>query len=394
MNFLKSNFWEIDRSPLLHYLGAILSFLHILNYFFWKSHAPFLTASATKPLLCWEFFESCIQQGLLTSSLPQQLFSIYIFVAVLAFLSFLWKRFVRLSWSLLFAATLIQMFLYISDASLKVDVQGLLIFLNLCFLFVPNKAAIFRVTIILFYLLSAFRELNPEWLSGSNLTEHMPFPLKGLEWVTAMGIGIKLTLPFLLISPFGQRLAIAACGLILFHAFHFYFERDFSSLVMIFLVFFYVLDFFVRKRLERETMYQSYEHPEPSKIWWPIAAIFYLMAQANFVPTTSPTRLFHVDGPVTTQECRHISFANFTNRVEQVENENLQKLDRNVQCHPLVAFNSAKEFCDKYKNNSEFKSLSSYFLRRRLSETDYTTVFSAENICTPHIKYSDSEVSK
>lgn len=394
MNFLKSNFWEINRSPLLHYLGAMLSLLHILNYFFWRGSAPFLSGTIAKPLLCWEFFENCSSTGLLSSHLPQQLFSIYAFVAVLSLLSFIWQRFVRLSWTTLLLASSIHAFLYAADASLRQDIQGLLIFLSLSFLFIPNKAAIIRVTVILFYLLTAHAELTPEWLSGSNLVEFIPFPFKALEWVTALGIAIKLTLPFLLISPYGQRLALAASGLISLHIFHFYFRHDFSSLALIFLVLFFIIDFYVRKKLERETLYQSYAQPEPSKLWWPIAALFYIFCQTTFTPTTWLGSMIRVTGPVATSECQHISFAKFNNKVEQIENSALEALDQNIKCHPLVAFNSAKDICQKFNNQPEFISLSSYFLSRSLSEDQYRTIFSIENICEQNLKFSDAAVIK
>jgi hypothetical protein len=394
MNFVKSNFWEIDRSPILYHFGAILSILHIFNYFFWKTHSPFLAATTTKPLLCWEFFTNCTQHSLISSALPPKLFAVYLIVAILAFVLFIWRRFIQACWTLLFVTTLIHLFLYVTDASLRSDIQGFLLFLNLCFLFVPNKASIIRITIILFYFLSAYHELSPEWLSGIHLSKAIPLPYKGLEWVAAVGIAVKLTLPFLLVSPFGQRLTLAVIGLLAYHGFHFYFERDFASVTMIFMMFFFVIDYFVRKKMEFETLYQSYAHPEPSKLWWPIVAGFYLAIQTSFIPKTLPTDIFHVLGPTSTSDCNNISFAYFKDHVEQLTLTDSEALDPSVRCHPLVAFNGAKDICAKDKENPQFKTIASYFLSRKFSDKEFHTVFATEDICADDLTYKAAVVNR
>jgi len=257
MNFLKSNFWEINRSPLLHYFGAILSLLHIINYFFWKTQSHFLSSANAKPLLCWDFFSTCAttnsplsHTGLVT------LFNLYLVFSILAFLIFLMKRFTGGSWTFLLLANFIGLFFYIYDAGLTSDIHGLLFFLNLSFLFCVNKSPLIRTSVILFYLYSAYRELNTEWLSGHALSTYLPYSLKVLEWVTASGVIIKLTLPFLLASPIGQRLTLGVLGLSAYHILHFYSLHDFTSLVLFLLNIYFVIEFFIKRQLEREAFYQ------------------------------------------------------------------------------------------------------------------------------------------
>jgi len=53
-----------------------------------------------------------------------------------------------------------------------------------------------------------------------------------------------------------------------------------------------------------------------------------------------------------------------------------------------VAFNSAKEICEKYKNEAGFESISSYFLLKKISQVEYDPVFALENICDPQVTYN------
>jgi hypothetical protein len=297
------------------------------------------------------------------------------------------RRFTSASWFFLLFSNIISLFFYIYDAGLMHDIYGLLLFLNIAFLFCVNKSPLIRAAVVLFYLYSGYRELNSEWLTGNALASTLPYSLKVLEWVAACGVIIKLTLPFLLISSVGQRLTIAILGLSAYHILHFYFFKDFTSAAFVLFNFYFVLEFFVKRQLEREAYYQSYSHPEPSKLWWPIAFSIYLFAQSPLTTAHSPLQLVRIKGPQTTYSCEHFNFIKFDNRLEQIDLVGTKDLSSDVKCHPIVAFNSSKEICEKYRHEPGFQSVSSYFLRKKMSQTKFDSVFSLQNICDPKINF-------
>jgi len=394
MSVLKTNLWEIERSPLLNHLGALLSVFHVINYFFWVAQKQLGEPSGNTPLLCWEFFPSCSQVLLKSPGFFTSLLTVYLVFSCLGFLAFLWRRFVVMSWAFLFLTSVLHLTFYILDASLASDMHGFLIFIEFTFLFVPNKLSSLRFGLISFYLLLTLRELNGDWLSGASLNNIFPFPLKGLEWVAAFGVVIKLTLPFLLVSSVGQRVALGVSGLLTFHSFHFYFKKDFESIVMGILVLFFILDHFERVRLEREAFYQSFAHPEPSKLWWPIFICLYLLAQTPLFLQHWPTELIRVVGPSNAAECQQTTFVRYQNKTEQLDHLLPPHMKSQIRCHPLLAFNAARDLCSQLKDESGFMGISTYFLSRSLSDQKFRPVLSISNVCAEGLTFKTAAGAK
>jgi len=388
MSLLRINIWEINRSPLLNYFGALLSVIHLINYYFWQGPLRISQGSAKlSPTLCWDFFANCQSAVGFSPTIVNTLFTAYLVMGALGVIFFVWKRFVGISWACLFAATCLHLFFYILDASLASDFHALLIFLELSFLFVPNKISCVRIGVISFYLISVLRELNSEWLSGATLVGTMPMPQKGLEWVAATSVIAKLTLPLLLLSGIGQRVALGILGLFAFHGFYFYFMRDFTSAGMLLLLVFFVLNYFEQSRLERESLYQSYAHPEPSKLWWPAFIFIFWLAQTAIFKADWPTQILKIQGPAASSECYTTLFAQFKGRLEQKENIVPPDINPALRCHPLVIFNSAKSLCPQMASQENFNRLAVYLFGRSLSEKDFSPILQIANICEPGLTY-------
>lgn len=395
MNFLKSNFWEIDRSTSLQNFGAILSFLHIFNYFFWQSKAHIFASQNATPLLCWSILPHCeLNPLLLYPTIVSFLFSAYLVAAIFSLLFFIWRRYMGLSWFFLAITNFVMMFFYLSDASLSQDIYSLFLVLNFTFLFVPGKALIIRSAVVIFYFVSGLRELNPETLSGVRLHEWIGYPYKILEWVAAISVAIKVTLPALLLSPIGQRLALAVIGLFSYHAFYFYYFNDFKSLVLIGLILFFIFDYFAKKRLELETLYQSYAHPEPSRLWWMVVVGLYALIQTPIFGKNPTDRLLYITEPLQLNECLLTTFVNFKSHFEHIENDFNHNLTGPTRCHPVIAFNSAREICKNYSNSNNFISLNATFGSRHLSQTKSQLIFSYENICDKDVKFQMTKAIK
>ena len=381
MSWLRSNVWEIQRSRLLSFLGAILSLLHVINYFYWVNRSQILNPTHNSTLMCWDFTRHC---GPLLNLAPHffaAFLTAYLALSCFAVLAFISRRLTGLAWAMLFGANLIKLFFYLSDASLAIDVQALLLFINFGFLFVPSKAQLARFSILIYYFVAGLRELSPDWLTGKALQGVFPLSMKGLEWVAAFGIIARWTLPLLLLSPIGQHLAIGVIGLLTFHIANFYFRSDYESVVMGTFVIFFLLDYFEQKRTERESLYQSYALPEPSKLWWPVFVGVFIVAQIPAVSKESALQFLKVEGPAAIADCVQITFANYDNRIEQLAVEAPLGLKPQLKCMARIAYNSARGLCHDLAKDPSFRSLSTYFLSRGLSEARMKTVFAEDNIC-------------
>jgi hypothetical protein len=380
MKLIKRNIWELERSWSLLFLGALFSAIHVINYFFWISSASYLGKVDASPLLCWDFFGNCTEFYFVPPSLTGVLLTTYLITSSIGFLVFLTRRFTGFAWTMLFISFLLKLTFYAQDASLQMNVHALLLITQFCYLFIPNKTNAIRSIIFGTYILSAIGKLSPEYLSGAAINTHISIPLKGLEWVGVFSVVLEVLMPFFLLSRQRLRFGYGFGVLFLFHLAQFYLLRSFEPLGMAILLFFFIGDHFEYSRRERESFYRNYEHPEPSKIWWAFASALFIAAQ--FPPTAhTPLMLMRIEPPKTYLDCKQITFVYYGDHVEQTELLSDSSLSRDLACNKSVAFNRVKNICEKNRRNPDFKNVASYFLSRRLAETEFSPVFSSDRFC-------------
>jgi hypothetical protein len=198
---------------------------------------------------------------------------------------------------------------------------------------------------------------------------------------------MKFTLPVLLISPIGQRVLLAIGLLGGYHLFQLYALRDFKSVLMVAMIVFFIFDYFTRKRLEFESLYQSYAHPEPSRIWLAGFLGIYVLIQTPVFGTTPTNRFLYVNEPFQTSECHLVTFAKNSTQISHVTNGFMAESKNHLGCHPRIAFNKARELCSSLKSTADFKSLSATFTTRRFAEQHARVLFHYENVCDPSVLF-------
>lgn len=390
MKFIKKNIWEIERSSSLVLYGILFALLNMTLFFFWRSSAGIVSTPESQPLLCWPFFESCQVIRLIPTALISPLFALIIFTNLLAIAFFAVRRGLVVAWFLLFFSTLVQLLIYAQDASLQSNFLSLFFLISLSYLLIPNKSNLIRLLIFLSYILSAFYKLEPEWLSGVTLPQRLAIPLKGYEWIAVFSVLIEMVMPWLLISRERIRMAYGFLALFLYQGFHFYFWRQFDQIGAAALLIFVLFEHFEQNKKERESFYRSYEHPEPSKFWWPVILGSFALAQTNWSAQSS-LQIFKIEKANTYSDCQQFSFVQFENKIEQVDTQFDNDLSPRLKCHPTVAFNKTKSMCEKNKNESGFKNITTFFLTRGLADTDYKLLFSSNRFCDSNVTLKASQ---
>ncbi|MEK6553652.1 MAG: hypothetical protein AABZ31_00285 [Bdellovibrionota bacterium] len=390
IKFIKKNIWEIERSNSLLVLGIIFSVLNILVYIFWRQTPGIVSDNTISPLLCWEFFPNCTQIRIIPPGLTQIVFIFFLILNTVATLMFMAKRGLTAAWTCLFLSLIIQLSYYVQDASLQSNFHSLVLMLQFCFLLIPNKSNLIRFFIFCSYLISGVNRLNPEWLSGVSIPQKLQIPLKGYEWIAVFSVLIELLMPWLLISRERIRLAYGFGALFVYHLFHFYFWRQYDQVGAAILIIFIAFEHFEQARRERESFYRSYEHPEPSKMWWPVIIGIFIAAQLPLSAHT-PLTVLKLEKANAYSECQQFAFLNFADRVEQIEFNASTDLSPQLRCHPTVAFNRIKGLCAKHKDEVGFKNATSFFLSRGMAETDYKMVFSSADFCNPDFTLSNAK---
>ncbi len=278
-----------------------------------------------------------------------------------------------------------MLYFYMGNAGLESDIHALFIVVNLGFLFVPKKLTLIRYSTLFYFFLSGFRELNSDWLSGKSLEPQLHhlshLSIKGLEWVAALDILFRWALPPLLFSVMPQQFSIGVLALIAFLAAHYWFLHDFQSIVLIFFVFSFVLDYFERKRIEQESMYQSYAHPEPSRLWWPILFALFVVAQTKIVKRASFIELIKIKGPASSMDCRQLNFAIYQDHIRQLDLQSDAKQAGPLHCQQKLAEASARTFCDQLSHDPGFRGVSTFLLTRSLTEPAFRLTWQNQNVC-------------
>lgn len=380
MKFIKKNLWEIERSPALLILGSLLSALHIINYFFWSHSSSFMASIEGPPLLCWQFFSQCTDFKLIPGSFASAFLVLYLIFAILGALVFMSRRFAGFAWFCLFFATLLKTLFYVQDASLESNYQNLLLLINICFLIIPNKSSLIRLLVFVGYLMMGFYKLSPEWLAGVTIPARVAMPLKGYEWLAVFSVLIEIIMPWLLISRIRVRFLYGFAALFGYHLIQLYFTHHFDHIAAPTILVFLAFEHFEQVRKDRESFYRSYEHPEPSKFWWPVAIGAFVLAQ---LPTGNETllRVFKIEKMGSYSECQQVAFVHAGSKIEQLDLSSDEEIAMNLRCHPTVAFNKVKSLCAKLKKEADFQNITSFFLQRQLAEKEYRLVFGSDRFC-------------
>jgi hypothetical protein len=379
LNWIRRNFWEIHRSASLAVLGGLIAIGQLVTYFFW-SRILTLSGPAVEPLLCWSFQNHC-GPSLLSGSTLNVLLWVQVALSLLAMVLFFLRRSTGIAWFGIFFGFALHFSIYLQDASLRSNPNAFFFLLSFVFLFIPNKVTTARYLFFCFFILEAMTKLNADWLSGLGFEDKLNLPAKGLEWVSAFSVLIQVVMPFFLMCRDSQRLGYGFAALFIYQMVQFTILRDAGHLILGLLLLFFVFRYFEDKRHEIESMYQSYEHPEPSNFWWPVLAGLFIAAQ--FVPRHLLPQLevLKLEKIQTAEECEALVFSYSDEKVAWIGSNLSQSLPGQLKCNPQANFNSFKQYCTQQKTEASFKNLTVFFLTRGMSESNYRVRFGSDRFC-------------
>lgn len=381
MSWLKRSVWEIERSTALTWLGALISISQLLTYYYWINNSTLFGTDYIQPLLCWSFFPQCGSGLGISGHVLAGLFTLNLIMAVGALILFIMQRFIGGAWTMSLISWAILTSVYLLDASLRTNTYSIFIIITFGFLFLPNKSRLTRYLLFAYFLADAYTRLDPAWLSGLPLLQVLDLPEKGLEWVAAFSVIIQMVLPFFAISKDDQRMGYGVGSLIIYNIFYFLVMREPGFMIVALLMSFFIFDTAEKKRLERETLYQSYEHPEPSNFLWPVVMAVFVAAQLPMLGHFQVLEFFKMQKITASQECRLIAFSHFEEKVEWHSDDINSGLPSSLRCNAQVNFNAMKKLCKTQMNQSSFQNMTVFFLTRGLTDDGFSSQFSSDRFC-------------
>lgn len=394
MEFFRANLWEIKKSTSVRLFGLALSLGHILTFAYWslKNQLPLQYAQSGSSM-CWPYLESCDLITSFPTSVLSLIFGSYFLFSLIACFVLFSSRLIGVAWFFVFLATVLKFILYAQDYRLAMNIQFLHFLLLASWLFIPSKVLTIKFLVVSYFLTSGIQKLSPEWLIGKWFLDHGEIPVKLAEWFAALGAMIEFIAPMVLFfrdsryfSPAFLTLSAYLAGLI-------YAGEFFAPSLLLLFILIFPLYIFEQHRLEREFIYQSFIRPEPNKFWAYLFVLLFILGQAlpYFDNLPKPLSIYSQITKLTTkqkiQECRQFSFQIYNNRWTELEmSSTATDLDSILTCDSYLQFLKSKSQCEKFKDEKNFESMSSFFYIRGLKDVDYQPVFEIPDVCNTNFQ--------
>ncbi len=399
MRFFEANLWEINKSFALRLLGCVLALSQGIIAYQWfvGTNSPLRFARQTTTV-CWPMVANCNWVKLLSPGIIDGFYWVFVAGILLAILLFLFTRAAGASAFFLWLSTLLGFFLYTQDFRLSSNAGFLTFFLSFVYLLVPSKVFSFRFIIFAIYISFALLKLNSDWLSGYWILGQIQAPDKLGEWLAALITLIEFIAPATLLVKDGRYFWSGWATLIVYHAFMAWLGLTHVSYLFIGLLIFLGVADLQERKLEREYIYQSFIHPEPSRFWTFLILFLFGLSQfshhfdwlkgqsrlSNYVTLFTPYPVSRVEN--CTGQLWHVE----RNGWRKVEFPTAEGRDSSMQCHPYLRFLDLKAECEIQKQQSDnFVTLAAVFESERLFEGTTEVHFQSSDLCHPNYQFSD-----
>lgn len=398
MGFLQANLWEINKSFSLRFLGAILALSQgVIAYQWWISANSPLKFARQATTVCWPMVTNCSWVKLLSPGIFDATYWIFVLCLSLATLLFLLTRIGGVAAFFMWIATLLGFFLYTQDFRLSSNAGFLTFFLSFIFLLIPSKTFSFRFIIFALYLAFALQKLNSDWLSGYWIIDRLAVPEKLGEWLAALITLVELIAPATLLMRDGRYFWSGWLTLIIYHGAMIWMGMTHLSYIFMGLLVFLALADIEDRKLEREYIYQSFIHPEPSRFWTFLILALFSFCQlshhfswfSNRTSVQSGVALFAPYPISLIESCEGQLWNIYDNGWRKAEFPKIEGRDQSMQCHPYLRFLDLKAECEIRKKDPNFKTIAAVFESSRLFEGSTEVHFQSSDLCNPNYQFSD-----
>ena len=384
MEYIKANLWEIRNSYSLRFLGIVLSIAQGLLLYSWWHKAPLFLGQNP---VCWNFLPHC-QDFIIAKSVNSHFLLVaYVGLIIISLICFATNRILGLAATSLFFATFINLSLVFLDSNLNNNLNSFVILISLFYLLIPQKQRSSKLLIISSYMVWGLLKINNEWLAGYWLSKNLDtyIPPKGIEWIAAISLFAEIVAPLFLLSKQAQRFFTGIGLLFVYNGLKGYIEGWESSVIHMLFLLHFIIAYVEEEKEAREAIYRSYLRPEPSKMWVVMVALlfwaFQIIPQGFFpIAKAKELPLQYIKNPIPI-ECKYHTLIRYQGGSLHHDSETLNNLSEKMKCNNLVYFYHAKKLCTQFADQPGFVGVSAYFLKRVVSQKEFTRVFESENIC-------------
>ncbi|WP_291516322.1 hypothetical protein [Bdellovibrio sp. ArHS] len=228
---MRSLLQELKTYPQLLFVGAILSFEHLLTLFFWLTERPVQwVLSPSNPSVCWPLYSYCAD--LKPSSLVLGII-LTLYGVTAAAGTFFWLR-KNFRWGIITLWILIgiKCLIILQDYRLTGNYHYVPTLIALCFLLVPSRAYTLPFSFFVIYFTAGLLKLTPIWWNAEAINERLLPPIVNQIGVWYVLI-LELAIIFWLFSKKNLWFYFVFVQLVLFHLYSWHLTRFFYPTVML-----------------------------------------------------------------------------------------------------------------------------------------------------------------
>lgn len=325
--------------------------------------------------MCWQYFQNC---GVF--HIPAPSFWILYFLLYLALAIFTMTLFYQKKWRQAYLGLLALTLLKAGFLSLDRTFMGNYHFMHLIysavFLFFPQKEISLKIVLVWFYVAAGTLKLNFEWLSGAALGKALPFLLPRTQlWSNAYVVLLELVFIWGLFSKKSWIRWGVFAQLVLFHLISFYWVGFFYPSIMLSLLMIFPF---------------TWQERPAFNIQKPLAALALVVLLSGL----HLSALFGDKDPAIFTERRLLSMNMYDARSVcdinmfihregelLVYQPDFKAFGVRVRCDTGLVMNQARNICRERRMDPQFKSMDIFMKSKRLTDTEYQTVYSQKDVC-------------
>lgn len=367
------NIHEIFASEGLRWLGFLVAFGHMMTFLYVMPDGVFHLSNVANPQ-CWSYLPGCEALHVPSKMFWVFYFAFYLALTIYSLVAFYRSHSLKAYFTLLTLTVMKTVFLVI-DRSFMGNYHFMHLLYSGVLLFFPQKQMSLKILVAWFYLSAGSLKLNIEWLSGAAVGGGPAFlPSLLQQWAYAYVVILELFVVWGLFARGARLRWFTFLQFFMFHAVSFYWVGYFYPSIALSMLMVFPFSWLSSS--------STAAVPRPAAVLVGLLSFFQVAA---FLSEKDPAIFTHRRLiSMNMYDARSVCATNFQLHQKHgivVYNPDLKAFGVRVRCDASLVLNQAKNLCKDNFQNENFISLDISMVSKRLTDLEYSEVFSLTDVC-------------
>jgi hypothetical protein len=394
---------ELLTDRALRVFGGSLLLTQLFTFLFWivmgaENGSLIDVLGGRADPICWPYFEKCdVFRDLLNwpPVIWRVLFTIWCAIAMGGAALFFWpisetgaqeRQRIEVAWWILLITQLFKWLVLSLDYRMMGNYHYMPFIISFAYLFFTHRRLLLPLLIIGFYVSAGSLKINYEWLSGGALYRDTFLDGIWLQLACAYVVFLELIFIWGLVSKRNWLRWATLLQLTIFHAFSWQVVGFFYPMIMACLLSLFPL---IWLRPQGEESGHG-ERLLTGRLPRAHLTAITMYAIAQFLPhiyggdpaLTSEGRLWSLNMFDSKSRCSLLAIARHHDGTSIDMTHFRRELGVRVHCDPIVYMNDMRRLCRLNRGNPNFVDVDFYLNSRRATDSHYTRIIAAKNLCS------------